>query len=213
MYTLLIVEPREVLRLGLRAALADTDIRIVAEAVDGEGAYKAVAKHRPDVVLLAVVLNEGDGLSVLGRLRRDHPECRVVLYADQAWPTYVAAAIAGDACGLATIDEDPIALTNRLRTAAQGRTTWTSRDRRRADGKRSQLFGRIALTRREIEIVSAVARGRTNAEIATEADVSPDTVKEHLSRLMIKLGVGDRTQATVWAVRQGLGPRDMSVEP
>src|SRR5882757_10004864 len=96
---LLVVDDHEIVRAGLKALLQGTDIKIGAEAASGEVALKAVAKHKPDLVLLDIRMPDGDGLATLGRLRLDYPELPILMWSAFDNPTYVARSVALGANG------------------------------------------------------------------------------------------------------------------
>jgi DNA-binding NarL/FixJ family response regulator len=206
---LLIADDHEVVRAGLKSLLADVrDIQIVAEAADGEEAVRMAHRHRPQAVLLDVRMIGGDGLAALGRLREELPAVPVIMFSAYDNPTYMARAAALGAAGYlvksATRDEIVAA----VRQAAAGESLWSREGLRRAGGGASPSRGtsdlETALTKREAEVLKQLALGLSNKEIAQALEISYETVKEHVQHILRKLGVADRTQAAVWAVRKGL---------
>jgi DNA-binding NarL/FixJ family response regulator len=205
---LLIADDHEVVRAGLRSLLAGTDIKIVAEAPSGEQAVRLTLKHEPDVVLMDIRMPEGDGLNALGRIKLDRPEMPILVLSTYDNPTYVARAVALGANGflLKGIGKDK--LIEAIRTAATGQNTWTRDELRRVTGAlatpRLAADVEVPLTQRESEVLRQLAFGLTNKEIAMALHISYETVKEHVQHILRKIGVSDRTQAAVWAVRKGL---------
>ena len=205
---LLIADDHEVVRVGLRSLLEGTDIRIVAEAATGNAALKLAAKHRPNVVLLDVRMPEGDGLSCLARIKLDLPDMPVVMFSSFDNPTYVARAVALGAAGYLDKSASRTEIINAIRAAASGDTIWSRDELRRVTGAlaapRSGAEIDVSLTKRESEVLKQLAFGLTNKEIAQSLGISYETVKEHVQHILRKIGVSDRTQAAVWAVRKNL---------
>jgi DNA-binding NarL/FixJ family response regulator len=205
---LLIADDHEVVRAGLKSLLAGTDIRIVGEAATGEQAIRLVVKHEPNVVLMDVRMPDGDGLVALGRIKLDHPNLPVLMLSTYDNPTYVARAVALGACGflLKGITRDK--LIEAIHTAAAGQSVWTRDELRRVTGAlatpRLAADVEVPLTQRESEVLRQLAYGLTNKEIALALHISYETVKEHVQHILRKIGVSDRTQAAVWAVRKAL---------
>ena len=205
---LLIADDHEVVRSGLKSLLAETDIKIVAEAATGEQAVKLALKHDPDVVLLDIRMPEGDGLNALGRIKLDKPNMPIVMLSTYDNPTYVARAGALGASGFLLKGITREKLIEAIRTAAAGQSAWTRDELRRVTGAlatpRLAADVEVPLTQRESEVLRQLAYGLTNKEIALALHISYETVKEHVQHILRKIGVSDRTQAAVWAVRKGL---------
>ncbi|MCE9545203.1 MAG: response regulator transcription factor [Planctomycetia bacterium] len=205
---LLIVDDHEVVRSGLKSLLADTDIKVVAEANTGDSAVKMVIKQKLDVVLLDIRMPGGDGLSALARIKVEKPDLPVLILSSYDNPTYVARSVALGASGflLKTISRDK--LLEVIRIVAGGENIWTREELRRVTGAlatpRLAADVEVPLTQRESEVLHQLAFGLTNKEIAKTLNISYETVKEHVQHILRKIGVTDRTQAAVWAVRKGL---------
>jgi DNA-binding NarL/FixJ family response regulator len=205
---LLVADDHEVVRVGLKSLLTGTDIKIVGEAATGEAASRLALKHNPDVVLMDVRMPDGDGLTALNRIKLDRPTMRVLIWSAFDNPTYVARAVALGANGYVLKSVSREKLLQAIRAAAAGENTWTREELRRVTGAlASARLGtdiEVPLTRRESEVLKQLALGLTNKEIALALKISYETVKEHVQNLLRKIGVTDRTQAAVWAVRKGL---------
>jgi DNA-binding NarL/FixJ family response regulator len=205
---LLIADDHEVVRLGLKSLVANTEIRIVAEAATGSEAVRLTHKHEPDVVLMDVRMPDGDGLTALGRIKLDWPNMPVLMFSAYDNPTYVARAVALGAAGYVLKSTPRDALLAAVRTAATGQGAWTRDELRRVTGAlatpRLNADVEVPLTQRESEVLHQLAMGLTNKEIAQSLHISYETVKEHVQHVLRKIGVSDRTQAAVWAVRKGL---------
>lgn len=205
---LLIADDHEVVRSGLKSLVAGTDIKVVAEASTGEAAVRLAMKHEPDVVLLDIRMPEGDGLNALGRIKLERPNMPVLILSTYDNPTYVARAVALGASGYLLKGTSRDKLLEAIRMAAQGQSAWTRDELRRVTGAlatpRLAADVEVPLTQRESEVLRQLAYGLTNKEIALALHISYETVKEHVQHILRKIGVTDRTQAAVWAVRKGL---------
>lgn len=204
----LLADDHEVVRRGLRSLFEDTDIQVVAEASSGQEALKLVRDKKLDVVLLDVRMPDMDGLNVLGRIKLDHPDLPVLMVSTYDNPTYVARAVALGAAGYVLKDSDRNRLIEAVRGAATGESIWTREELRRVTGAlatpRLSAEVEVPLTQRESEVLKQLALGLTNKEIAQALHISYETVKEHVQHILRKIGVTDRTQAAVWAVRKQL---------
>jgi DNA-binding NarL/FixJ family response regulator len=204
----LVADDHEVVRCGLKSLFEGTEIEVVAEAGSGQETMRAAARAKLDVVLLDVRMPEGDGLNVLGRLKLDQPDLPVLILSTYDNPTYVARAVALGAAGYLLKDTDPKTIVEAVRRAATGESVWTRDELRRVTGAlatpRLNSNVEVPLTQRESEVLKQLALGLTNKEIAQVLNISYETVKEHVQHILRKIGVTDRTQAAVWAVRKGL---------
>jgi DNA-binding NarL/FixJ family response regulator len=205
---LLIADDHEVVRCGLRSVLAGGDIEIIGEATTGEQAIQMALEKRPDVLLLDIRMPGGDGLNVLGRLKLEAPAIAVLILSTYDNPTYVARAVALGAAGYVLKGTDRAGLIEAIRKASIGESAWTRDELRRVTGAlatpRLNADVEVPLTQRESEVLRQLALGLTNKEIAQALHISYETVKEHVQHILRKVGVSDRTQAAVWAVRKGL---------
>lgn len=204
----LIADDHEVVRTGLRSLLADTDVKIAAEAKSGEEAVQMALKRDPQVVLLDVRMPGGDGLTALGRIKLDRPDMPVLMLSSYDNPTYVARAVALGAAGYVLKSSSKEELVEAIRAAAAGESIWSREELRRVTGAlatpRLAADVEVPLTQRESEVLRQLSLGLTNKEIAQTLHISYETVKEHVQHILRKVGVSDRTQAAVWAVRKGL---------
>jgi len=205
---LLIADDHEVVRCGLRSLLADTDVEIVAEVGTGEEAVRYTLENDPDVVLLDIRMPGGDGLTALGRIKLDKPEMPILMLSTFDNPTYIARAVALGASGYLLKGCTRDDLIKAIRIAAAGESAWTRDELRRVTGAlatpRLAADVEVPLTQRESEVLRQLAYGLTNKEIAQALHISYETVKEHVQHILRKIGVSDRTQAAVWAVRKEL---------
>lgn len=205
---LIIADDHEVVRAGLKSLLEGTDIRIVAEAAGGDAALKLVIKHKPDLVLLDVRMPGGDGIDCLARIKLDRSQTPVVMFSAYDNPTYVARAVALGAAGYISKGASRNEIIAAIHAAAAGETIWSRDELRRVTGAlaapRGAANNDVPLTKRESEVLKQLAFGLTNKEIAQSLGISYETVKEHVQHILRKIGVTDRTQAAVWAVRKNL---------
>jgi DNA-binding NarL/FixJ family response regulator len=205
---LLIADDHAVVRAGLRSMVAGSDIEIIAEALDGAQAFALAIERRPDVVLLDVRMPDTDGISCLGRLKIELPDLPVLMFSAYDNPTYIARTVALGAAGylLKTVGQQQIV--EAIRRVATGEPIWTREELRRVTGAlstpRAAIDLEVPLTKRESEVLKQLALGLSNKEIAQALTISYETVKEHVQHILRKVGVSDRTQAAVWAVRKGL---------
>ena len=206
----LIVDDHSVVREGLRAFLQLQDgIEVAGEAGDGEEALEQALALRPDVILMDLVMPKLDGVAAMRELRARVPESRVIVLTSFLDDERLLPAIQAGAAGYLLKNSEPAELVRAIRAAHGGETiidpTVASRlVQAIADGRRSAADQ--ALTRREREVLELIARGRSNKRIAIELGISEKTVKTHVGHVLAKLGVSDRTQAALLAVREGLAP-------
>lgn len=205
---ILMVDDHEVVRCGVRSILEGEDISIIAEATSGEEAIQAAITMDVDVVLMDIRMPSGDGLNALGRIKLEKPELPILMLSTYDNPTYVARAVALGAAGYVLKGSAREALIGAIRTVATGENAWTREELRRVTGAlatpRLAADVEVPLTQRESEVLRQLSLGLTNKEIAQALGISYETVKEHVQHILRKIGVSDRTQAAVWAVRKEL---------
>jgi DNA-binding NarL/FixJ family response regulator len=198
----LLIDDHPVVRQGLRTFLElQDDITIVGEAADGTSGVAAAEELRPDVVLLDLRMPGSDGLDALHGLREHANPARVLVITSFTEPAAVLPAVRAGAAGYVYKDVGPHALVAAIRSVHAGHVLL------HPDVARLLAADEPAateLTAREREVLAEVARGRSNREIARALSLSEKTVKTHVSAILSKLGVQDRTQAALRAVRSGL---------
>lgn len=205
----LVADDHEVVRTGLASLFAGTDIKIVAEAQNGDEAIKLAVKHKPDVVLMDIRMPDCDGLDALDKIHRELPNTRVVMLSTYDNPTYVARSVALGASDYVLKGASRQQLISTITGAAAGKAPSSSGELQRVAGAMSKNFAvknqeEVPLTNREIQVLRHVALGLSNKEIGRSLGISIETVKEHVQNILRKITVTDRTQAAVWAVRKGL---------
>lgn len=205
---LLIADDHLVVRTGLRSLMSGSDVEVVGEATSGGETVQMAKDLQPDVVLVDIRMPDGDGLSTLSRLKLEQPDLPVLVFSTYDNPTYVARAVALGASGYLLKGSSREQLLAAIRKVATGENAWTREELRRITGAlatpRLASDVDVPLTQRESEVLRQLAFGLTNKEIAQSLNISYETVKEHVQHILRKLGVTDRTQAAVWAVRKGL---------
>jgi DNA-binding NarL/FixJ family response regulator len=194
----LIADDHPVVRQGLRTFLgAQPDLDVVGEAADGAQAVKLAGELKPDVVLLDLKMPGLDGLGALAGLGA----VKVIVLTSMTERGQVLPAVRAGAAGYLYKDVDPQALVQAIRSVHDGHMIFAPEAAGALARSESSM---IALTAREQGVLVLLAGGRSNREIARELNVSEKTIKTHVSNLLMKLGVHDRTQAAVYAVRNGL---------
>ncbi|MEU4211531.1 response regulator transcription factor [Streptomyces sp. NPDC026206] len=219
--TVVIADDQEMVRTGFRMILeSQPDIEVVADAVDGEAALEAVERHEPDVLLLDIRMPKLDGLEVtrrLSELSTARPERgqrpRIVIVTTFDLDEYVHTALRNGASGFLLKDASPAMLVEAVHAAAVGDslispaiTVRLLRDMAPAATGAADAVRQPSepLTDREADVVRCLARGATNAEIATELFVSLSTVKTHLANVQLKLDARNRVEIAAWAWESGL---------
>ena len=196
MISVLIVDDHPVVRQGLRALLeVQDDITVVGEAGDGRAAVSLATSLSPDIVLLDLKLPGMDGIAVLQPLSA--AGLRVLVLTSATDPAAASQAVRAGAAGVVYKDIDPDALVRAIRSVHDGNVLLAPE----AAGSLVRGSAASTLTPREREVLAGIAEGRSNREIARLLRVSEKTVKAHVSSVLAKLGVQDRTQAAVYAVR------------
>jgi DNA-binding NarL/FixJ family response regulator len=203
--SVLIVDDHPVVRRGLRVLLEVQDgIEVAGEAGDAAEALALAAEHAPDVVLLDLKLPGTDGIAVLGELKARHSAARVLVLTSDTEPAAASLAVRSGAAGVLYKDVDPDALVHAIRSVHDGHLLLAPEAARtfmHVAGGGGPGAGLDALTTREREILAQLAMGRSNREIARALQVAEKTVKAHVSSVLAKLGVQDRTQAALYAVQ------------
>jgi NarL family two-component system response regulator LiaR len=214
--TVFVVDDHDVVRKGLRFYLsAHPEIEIVGEAGDAQSAVEGVAECVPDVVLMDLVLPlkpgagpaENGGVLATRRVRQISPRTQVVVLTSFAHDELVFSAIKAGALSYLLKDADAETVLNALHAAGRGEAILHPRIAQRLMAEvttPSHQDPAAGLTARELEVLQLIAQGRSNAEIAAELVITERTVKAHVSNLLGKLHLSDRTQAAVYAWREGL---------
>jgi DNA-binding NarL/FixJ family response regulator len=213
----LIVDDHQMVRQGLRFLLEQEDgIQVIGEAADGPSAIQAVRALAPTVVLLDLFLPGQDGLSVLTQLKHDRPATEVLMLTSSQDDRHLLAAIRAGALAYLPKTAGVDQVVTAVRAAARGESVLEPRiaarlvrEVRQATVRRRPLD---QLSPREQEVLAALARGHTNRQIARALSIGEETVKAHVSSILAKLGLADRTQAAIFGLQQRLVPLDQALD-
>jgi NarL family two-component system response regulator LiaR len=216
MIRLLIVDDHKVVRQGLRFLLQhEADIEIVGEAADGEQAVALVRQHVPAVVLLDLLMPKMDGLTALRAIKEISPSTQVIILTSHQGDDELFDAIKAGALSYVLKTAGVDVVVESVRAAARGESLLDPsvaakvlEEMRRARGR----DGIDPLSRREVEVLSELARGRSNKEIARELSIGEETVKTHVSNILSKLHLADRTQAAIYGLQKRLVRLDDALE-
>ena len=216
MIRLLIVDDHKVVRQGLRFLLQhEADIEIVGEAADGEQAVALVRQHVPAVVLLDLLMPTMDGLAALRAIKEISPSTQVIILTSHQGDDELFDAIKAGALSYVLKTAGVDVVVESVRAAARGESLLDPsvaakvlEEMRRARGR----DGIDPLSRREVEVLSELARGRSNKEIAKELSIGEETVKTHVSNILSKLHLADRTQAAIYGLQKRLVRLDDALE-
>ncbi|MFF4321728.1 response regulator [Streptomyces sp. NPDC001568] len=204
----LLVDDHQVVRRGLRTFLeVQDDIEVVGEGGDGEEGIERAEELRPDVILMDVKMPGTDGVEALRRLRALGNPARVLIVTSFTEQRTVVPALRAGAAGYVYKDIDPDALAGAIRSVHAGHVLLQPEVAQvlLAQEDQPSSAGRPgSLTDREREVLGLIADGRSNREIARALVLSEKTVKTHVSNILMKLDLSDRTQAALWAVRHGM---------
>jgi NarL family two-component system response regulator LiaR len=202
----LVADDHAVVRQGLRTLLElQDDLEVVAEAADGLEAVDRAREHLPDVALVDLVMPRLDGVGTIRRLREVSPATRAIVLTSFLDEDSLLPAIRAGAVGYLLKDVQPQELVRAIRTVhAGGALLGPSVTQRLLEQVAESGPAEVRLTDRELEVLRLVARGLSNKAIARELGVADKTAKTHVSNILGKLGVDDRTQAALYAVRAGL---------
>ncbi len=209
----LIVDDHRLILEGLQYLLEKEGMEIVGRATTGRQAMEMARTCEPDVVLLDIRMPDIDGLEALSAIKSSKPDAAVIILTSYRNPEYFYRAIASGAAGFLMKEGAPSQITHAIRTVLAGESIidrQVLRDSLKAlsaTTKRTSSADNLdipSLTEQEIRILTMIAEGLTNSDIAEVLTVSKNTVKTHVRNIFVKLGVSDRTQAAIWAIRRGL---------
>jgi two-component system, NarL family, response regulator LiaR len=206
----LIADDHSVVREGLQMFLGlDDELEVVGKASNGAEAVRLAHELRPDVVLMDLVMPVMDGISAIGQLRRELPEIEIIALTSVLEDASVVGAVQAGAIGYLLKDTEADQLRSAIKAAAAGQVQLAPEAAARLVREvRAPDLGDVPdpLTDRETEVLRCLGEGMSNKQIAVALYIAEKTVKTHVSRVLMKLGVASRTQAALHAVRLGLVP-------
>ena len=208
--TVLIIDDHPLVREGVRNFLQrQRDITVVGEAGSGQEGLRLASDLAPDVVLMDLVMPEIDGVETTRRLKQIRPSTQLIVLTSFDDDEHILPAIRAGALSYILKDVSTAALAEAVRKAARGEVTMTPQvaarvmEELRQGGQPSSQAG-ADLSEREVDVLRLIAEGRSNTEIAERLVISEHTVKRHVSNILSKLHLADRTQAAVYAWREGM---------
>jgi NarL family two-component system response regulator LiaR len=205
----LIVDDHEMVRQGIKTFLnTEKSIEVVGEAENGQVAVAMTEHLKPDVILMDLLMPEMDGIHAIREIRSLHSEAQILVLTSFSSDDKIFPAIKAGALGYLLKDTDPDELANAIRQAAEGHATLNpavaSRLVRQFMSDTEPATPIEPLTEREIEVLELIAQGLTNDQIGKKLFISDATVRTHVSHILGKLGLANRTQAALWALCRGI---------
>lgn len=201
----LLVDDHGVVRQGMKLYLAaDSSIEVVGEAKNGQEALTQVEKLEPNVVIMDLLMPVMDGISAIREIKKHFPEVEIVAVTSVLEDKKVVDAVQAGAMGYLLKDTDAAALSEAIHAASRGEVRLHPEAAKRLMREVRTPEMRESLTPRETEILKLLAQGHSNKHIARETKVEERTVKAHVSSILAKLGLSSRTQAALFALKEGL---------
>ncbi|CAG7650576.1 Transcriptional regulatory protein LiaR [Paenibacillus solanacearum] len=205
----LLVDDHEMVRIGLAAVLStEEDIEVVGEASSGQEGIRLALEYRPDVVLMDLVMEGMDGIETTRRLLQQHPDCKVIVLTSFIDDEKIYPVIEAGAFSYLLKTSRAAEIAQAIRSAMKGQSVLESQvasklmNRFRQPKQAAQPHEE--LTDREMEVLRLIAAGKSNQDVADELFIGVKTVKFHVTNILAKLGVEDRTQAAIYAFKNGL---------
>ncbi|WP_302058179.1 response regulator transcription factor [Paenibacillus sp. MZ04-78.2] len=205
----LLVDDHEMVRIGLAAVLStEDDIEVVGEASGGQEGIRLALEYKPDVVLMDLVMEGMDGIETTRRLQQQHPECKVIVLTSFIDDEKIYPVIEAGAFSYLLKTSRAAEIASAIRSAVKGQSVLesqvASKLMNRFRGPRPAAQPHEELTEREMEVLRLIAAGKSNQDVADELFIGVKTVKFHVTNILAKLGVEDRTQAAIYAYKNGL---------
>jgi NarL family two-component system response regulator LiaR len=215
--SILITDDHQIVRKGLTALLATKkDIQVVGEASNGKEAIEKVRELRPDVILMDLVMPELDGVQAISQIMKDSPGAKILVMTSFATDEKVFPAIKAGALGYLLKDSSPGELIDAIYQVYRGEPSLHPKIARKVLQEISnptvQTPSEDPLTEREMEVLTSIARGMSNQEIGNSLSISETTVRTHVSRILSKLHLASRTQAALYALKEGWVNLDNDLE-
>ncbi|MYL50025.1 response regulator [Halobacillus litoralis] len=209
--SVMLVDDHLVVLRGLKFFLnTQEDIEVIGEVENGEKALKAYEEWKPDVVLMDLMMPVMDGVEATKKLREAHPEAKVVVLTSYSDQDHVIPALQAGAVGYQLKDVDPDELVKTIRAASKGekllhpKATNLLLEQMSSGAEKKEPGVHFKLTNREKDVLYQITLGKSNKEIASDLYITEKTVKTHVSNLLSKLQVHDRTQAAIYAMKENL---------
>ena len=198
---ILLADDHSIVRMGISALLAyESDLAVIGEAEDGEEAVELARRHKPDVVLMDLMMPRLDGVEATRRIREELPSCKVLILTTFGTSADVSRAIASGASGAVVKDLGKDEIVDAIRRVASGEKVFSAEIEQTVKEEPSVPN----FTQRQMDILHSVTRGLTNAEIAKQYGISTDGVKQHVMAIFKKLGAANRSEAVAIAIRRQL---------
>lgn len=211
---LILVDDHHMVRMGLKAYLSTLpDIRVVGEAGTGEEAVRLAAELSPDVILMDLLMPGMDGVEATRQIKQISPGTQVIVLTSYHEDEHIFPAIRAGALSYVLKDIDPDDLASAIRRANAGEAVMNPRVATRVvkelHGQREEAVNAFSeLTNREMDVLRQIAAGKSNKEIASALVISEKTVKTHITNILSKLHLSDRTQAAIFAWHEGIVRRN-----
>lgn len=210
---ILIVDDHDIVRVGLAALIAtEPGMVLVGEAEDGVEAVLKARALRPDVILMDLAMPRKDGIEAIHEIKAENPDARILVITSFAEDEKVFPAIKAGAHGYLLKDSSPTELVQAIHDVHRGESSLDPAIARKLLRELNRpvapVISEEPLTEREIEVIKLLAQGLSNGEIAQQLIIAERTVRSHVSSILAKLHVANRTQAALYAVQQGLIPSE-----
>lgn len=206
---ILIVDDHAVVRKGIRALLAtEDDLDVIGEAVDGEEAVALYGELNPDLLLLDLIMPKVNGIEVIKKIKGDHHAAKILVLTSFAADDQVFPAIKAGALGYLLKDTEPDDLINAIRQVYLGESSLSPTVARKVLEEvfhpAEKPLSPDPLTKREVDVLQVLAKGKSNRDIADELSISETTVRTHVSNILGKLHLASRTEAALYALKEGM---------
>jgi NarL family two-component system response regulator LiaR len=210
---ILIVDDHAVVRKGIRALLAtEDDLDVIGEAENGEQAVELYSELKPDLLLLDLIMPKVNGIEVIKKIKGDHTGAKILVLTSFAADDQVFPAIKAGALGYLLKDTEPDDLINAIRQVYRGESSLSPAVARKVLEEvfhpAEKPLSPDPLTRREVDVLQVLAKGKSNRDIAEELTISETTVRTHVSNILGKLHLASRTEAALYALKEGMANID-----
>lgn len=210
---ILIVDDHAVVRKGIRALLAtEEDLDVIGEAENGQQAVELYSELNPDLLLLDLIMPKVNGIEAIKKIKGDHPGAKILVLTSFAADDQVFPAIKAGALGYLLKDTEPDDLINAIRQVYRGESSLSPAVARKVLEEvfhpAEKPLSPDPLTRREVDVLQVLAKGKSNRDIAEELTISETTVRTHVSNILGKLHLASRTEAALYALKEGMANID-----